>query len=292
MKRFKGKVAVIVGASGSIGRALAQRCAQEGMKVVIADMDKKALAKTQRDLEAEGASVLAVKVDVTKPEEMEALAKKTVDKFGAVHLLCNTWGVYTLTSIAESTLADWQWVIGVNLWSVIYSMRAFIPIMLEQDTECHIVNTTPVLGGLYALPYNGPYNVSKYGIVTLSETVSIELAAKKAKLKLSIFAPDYDETGIQDSEQHRPAEFKNAAAKAKRGKGDPNFEKIKELIEATRKAGAPPEQLADIVFDAIKEEKFYIFANPTSHILTHDRMERAVQQRNPENILKMMGVVS
>ncbi len=292
MKKFKGKVAVITGASSGIGRALSERCAQEGMKVVIADIDKKALAKTAKDLKAAGATVLAVTTDVSKPEDMEALAKKTIDKFGAVHLLCNAVGVHTLTPIAESTLADWQWVIGVNLNGAIYGISAFLPIMMKQDTECHIVNVTSVLGGLYALPYNGPYNVSQYGLITFSEMLYQELTAMYPKIKVSVICPDYADTGILDSERNRPGELKNASAKAKRGEADPNFEKIKGIIEATLRAETPPEQLADMVFEAIKAEKFYNFPHPTSKVIIADRLARVMEPRNPENILKMMGMVS
>jgi len=292
MKKFKGKVAVITGASSGIGRALAERCAQEGMKVVLADIDKKALAKTGKDLKAAGATVLAVTTDVSKPEDMEALAKKTIDKFGAVHLLCNGTGVHTLSPISETTLADWQWVIGVNLNGAIYGLNAFVPIMMKQDTECHIVNVTSVLGGLYALPFNGPYNVSQYGLITLFEMLYLELTAMYPKIKVSVICPDYADTGIMDSERHRPAELQNAPAKARRGEANPNFEKIKGIIEATLKAETPPEQLADMVFEAIKAEKFYNFPHPTSKVIIADRLGRVMEPRNPENILKLMGMVS
>ncbi len=292
MKKFKGKVAVITGASKGIGHALAERCAQEGMKVVVADIDKKALAKTEKDLKAAGATVLAVMTDVSKPEDMEALAKKTIDTFGAVHLLCNAVGVHTLTPIAESTLADWQWVIGVNLYGAIYGVEAFLPIMMKQDTECHIVNVTSVLGGLYALPFNGPYNVSQYGLITFFEILHQELTAMHPKIKVSVICPDYADTGILESERHRPAELKNAAAKANRGEESPNFEKIKGIIEATLRAETPPEQLADMVFDSIQSEKFYNFPHPTSKVIIADRLARIMEPRNPENILKLMGMVS
>ena len=292
MKKFKGKVAVITGASSGIGRALAERCAQEGMKVVIADTDKKALAQTEKDLKASGASVLAVSTDVSKPGEVEALAKKTIDTFGAVHLLCNAVGVHTLAPLSETTLADWQWVIGVNLNGAIYSVEAFLPFMFKQDTECHIVNTTSVLGGFYALPFNGPYNLSEFALVTLSETLYLELATLHHKVKVSVLSPDYADTGIMDSELHRPAELKNAPTKAKAGEANPNFQKIKDIIQATVQAETPPEQLADMVFEAIKEEKFYIFPHPTSNVIMADRLGCVLEQRNPENILKMMGMVS
>jgi NAD(P)-dependent dehydrogenase (short-subunit alcohol dehydrogenase family) len=262
------------------------------MKTVLADVVMKALAQTEEDLKAAGASVLAVMTDVSKPEEIEALAKKTLDKFGAAHLLCNAAGVHTLTSIAEATLADWQWVVGVNLYGTIYGVEAFLPIMFKQDTECHIVNVTSVLGGFYALPFNGPYNVSQFGLITFFEILHQELESMHPKVKVSVISPDYADTGIMDSERHRPAELRNAPAKAKAGEADPNFENIKEIVQATVRAETPPEELADMVFEAIKAERFYNFPHPTSKVLIADRLARIVEPRNPENILKMMGMVS
>ncbi len=285
MKKFKGKVAVITGASSVIGRALAERCAQEGMKVVLADIDKKALAEAEKDLKAAGASVLAVTTDTSKADDVEALAKKTIDAFGAVHLLCNTGGIYIPTTIRESKLDDWKRAVDVNLWGAIYSLRAFLPIMLEQNTECHIIQTTPVLGGFCALPYNGPYNVSEYGIVTLFETVSIELDANKSNVRVSLLSPDYADAKIMGPERQRSTKEMGEEVR-------PHFEKVQEVIRATVRAETPPQRLAEIAFDAIKEGKFYIFPHPGSKFIIHDRMERALQARNPENILKMMGIVS
>src|SRR5262245_45104615 len=142
MKDFKGKVAVITGAASGIGRALAERCASEGMKVVLADVEPGALAEVEASLQAGGGTALAVRTDVSQAKDVEALAQQTLETFGAVHLLCNNAGVATSGALAwESSLTDWEWVMGVNLWGVIHGVRIFVPIMLAQDTECHIVNT-------------------------------------------------------------------------------------------------------------------------------------------------------
>ena len=135
MMDFKDKVAVITGAASGLGRAMADRCVQEAMKVVLADVEVEALAKTEASMKASGATVLAVRTDVSQARDLEALAQKTLEAFGAVHLLCNNAGVGTAAAIWESTVADWEWVIGVNLWGVIHGVRVFVPIMLEQDTE-------------------------------------------------------------------------------------------------------------------------------------------------------------
>ena len=150
MLHFRDKVAVITGAASGTGRALAERCAQEGMKVVLGDIEQKPLSQAKEEMKAAGATVLDVLTDVSKTSDIEALAQKTLDAFGAVHLLCNNAGVITVDDLVrpiwESTLADWEWVINVNLWGVIHGVRVFTPIMLEQDTDCHIVNTASMGG--------------------------------------------------------------------------------------------------------------------------------------------------
>src|SRR5437588_10408324 len=141
MKEFQGKVAVVTGAASGIGRALATRCAQEGMKVVLADIEEQALMQASQELHDTGASVLAVQTDVSKAGDVEALAQQAFDTYGAVHLLFNNAGVGTGMTVWESSLADWQWVLGVNLWGVIHGIHYFGPRMLAQDSEGHIVNT-------------------------------------------------------------------------------------------------------------------------------------------------------
>lgn len=146
MEEFKNKVAVITGAASGIGRAIADRCVREGMKVVLSDVEEEALARTRQELEAASTDVLIQKTDVAKADEVEALAKKTFDAFGATHLLFNNAGVGILDLIWETTLADWKWILGVNLWGVIHGIRSFVPRMIEQGDEGHIVNTASVAG--------------------------------------------------------------------------------------------------------------------------------------------------
>jgi NAD(P)-dependent dehydrogenase (short-subunit alcohol dehydrogenase family) len=203
MKDFKDRVAVITGAASGIGWALAEQCAREGMKVVLADVEPEALAKAEASLKAGGASALAVRTDVSRAGDVEALAHKTLEAFGAVHLLCNNAGVATIGCIWESTLADWEWVVGVNLWGVIHGVRAFVPHMLAQDTECHIVNTAS-MSGLVSMPGSGAYNVTKHGVVTLSETLHREFAERGAKVKVSVLCPGIVNTRILESARNRP----------------------------------------------------------------------------------------
>lgn len=278
MKEFKNKVAVITGAASGIGRGLAERAAREGMKVVLADVEETALAQTEKALRALGATVLAVRTDVSKESEVKELARRTLDTFGSVHLLCNNAGVTINTTIFESTLADWQWIIGVNLWGVIYGVKVFIPIMLAQDTECHIVNTASILG-LVSTPGQGIYSVTKHGIVALSETLYQELSQRKAKVNVSVLCPSFVRTRILDAQRNRPAEYQTGSATKPFSSGE-------EKIIQPASAGPDPEvispdEVADIVFDAIRNEQLYILTHAESKKWIQMRMEAILNDRNP-----------
>ncbi len=273
MKDFKDKVAVITGAASGIGRAIAERCVQEGMKVVLADIAERPLAETEEEMKLAGASVLAVLTDVSRASDVEALAHKTVDAFGAVHLLFNNAGVESigdlLGPIWESPLTDWEWIIGVNLWGVIHGCRAFVPLMLEQDAECHIVNTTSA-AGLIASPVMGIYKVTKHGIVTLSETLYQQLAQRGAKVKISVLCPGSVKTQILDSAHGLTPEDMGAE----------DWERL-EVFRQNVWEGMATAQVADYVFDAIRETKFYIFTHPEVKDKVRTRMEDILQERNP-----------
>ena len=203
MKDFQDKVAVVTGAASGIGRALAGKSAQVGMKVVLADIEESALKQAEDELKASGAQVLAMRTDVSQAAEVERLAQKAFETYGAVHLLFNNAGVAAGTTVWESSLTDWQWVLGVNLWGVIYGLHYFVPRMLAQDTEGHIVNTASA-AGLISSQGLGIYKVSKHGVVTLSETLALELAARGARLKVSVLCPEWVNTRIIDAERNRP----------------------------------------------------------------------------------------
>src|SRR6266536_1627947 len=209
MKVFQDKVAVVTGAASGIGRALAAKSAQEGMKIVLADVEESALKQAEEELKASGARVLAVRIDVSQAADVERLAQQAFATYGAVHLLCNNAGVAAGTTVWESSLADWQWVLGVNLWGVIHGMHFFVPRMLAQDSEGHIVNTASS-AGLVASSGLGIYKVSKHGVVTLSETLALELAARGTKLKASVLCPEWVNTRILDAERNRPQALANA----------------------------------------------------------------------------------
>lgn len=281
MKEFKGKVAVVTGAASGIGRALAARCANEGMQVVLADIEQEPLTKFAQELEAAGHQVLAVRTDVSKGAAIEELARQTIAKFGAVHLLFNNAGVGEGSdTIWEHTVADWEWVLGVDLWSVIHGIRVFVPLMLEQDTEAHIVNTAS-LAGLISYPGSAIYKVSKFGVVTMSETLYHELAARNAKLHVSVLCPAWVNTRIHESARNRPAELQNAQEK----EVSPEHQKIREGFNYAIKHGKSPEMVADLVFEAIRQEKFWILPSPKSKGQIGERMLDILLERNPSNPL-------
>ena len=277
MKEFKDKVAVITGAASGIGRAIAFRCAQEDMKVVLADIEKKALAQTEQEMKARGATVLAVLTNVSKASDVEALALQTLNAFGAVHLLCNNAGVGAGFSILESTIADWNWVMGVNLWGVIHGVRVFVPIMLKQDTESHIVNTASV-AGLMSVSGLGIYQVTKHAVVSLSEALYDELSHKSDKVKVSVLCPGVVNTGIANSERNRPDELQNVPAEVKQNPANSEFNQAShQAVEA----GMSPELVADDLFQAIRDEKFYILTHPEFKDAVQTRLEDILQERNP-----------
>jgi NAD(P)-dependent dehydrogenase (short-subunit alcohol dehydrogenase family) len=279
MKDFKDKVAVITGAASGIGLGIAKRCVHEGMRLVIADVEQTALDRAEKELSAMGGTVLPVLTDVSKLSQVETLAKKTVEAFGAVHLLCNNAGVSGREgSIWENSQADWEWVVGVNFWGVIHGLRVFIPVMLSQNTECHVVNTASTAG---LLPYHpgATYHVTKHAVVALSEHLYRSLAEKGAKIKASVLCPGFVKTRILSSQRNFPLEYQAGPV------ATPISPEAEEaawnfLIKNGFKV-LSPDEVADIVFTTIKEEKFYILTHPEFNEMVKRRMENIIQGQNP-----------
>jgi NAD(P)-dependent dehydrogenase (short-subunit alcohol dehydrogenase family) len=273
MQSFHGKVAVITGAASGIGWGLAERCAHEGMRVVLADVEAPALAQAERELRAQGAEVLGVRTDVSRRDEVEALARRALDAFGAVHLLCNNAGVGAGSSIWDSTLTDWEWVMGVNLWGVIHGLRVFVPIMLAQDTEGHIVNTASIAGLLQYHP-SAPYQVTKHAVVALSEHLYYTLKQRSARINVSVLCPGWVNTRIMDSERNRPPELQNEASNVP---PSPEMEAVVQEFRRAAEAGMSPQQLADFVFQAICAEQLYVLPDHSYDHLVQQRMENILQ---------------
>ncbi len=264
IKDFKDKVAVITGAASGIGRGIANRAVKEGMKVILADIEAEALSQAEKELKASGASVISVLADVSKVEDVEALAQKAIDNYGEVHLLCNNAGVAVPGLIWEVKLSDWKWVINVNLWGVIHGVQVFVPIMLKQDNECRIVNTSSSAGITSEGPGNGIYSVTKHGVVALTETLRRELEIVNSKIKVSVLCPGFINTRIADSERNRPAELCGSDYEPgldKLIKNHPEFEQFAKMFIQALEAGTSPDKVGDIVFQAIKNDVFYILTD-------------------------------
>jgi NAD(P)-dependent dehydrogenase (short-subunit alcohol dehydrogenase family) len=274
MKDFQDKVAVVTGAASGIGRALAHRFARAGMRVVLADIESGALDEAAREVGSAGAATLAVRTDVSKAADVEALAAAALHRFGAVHVVCNNAGVAQSGLAWRHTLADWEWILGVNLWGVIHGVRVFTPILLSQGGEGHIVNTAS-LAGLFSGPGTAIYNVTKHAVVTLSETLFQELILLGSAVRVSVLCPGFVATRIMDAERNRPA------ALADRGEPPPGFELQEAIGRQLLAAGSPPAMVADCVFAAIEAERFYVLPHPEWKDQIRLRMENILAERNP-----------
>ncbi len=286
MKEFKGKVAVITGAASGIGRGIAERCVSEGMKVVLADVNDASLAAAESELKAQGGTVLAVETDVSNRSDVERLAREALDAFGQVHLLVNNAGIGAGGAPWEATWNDWEWVIGVNLWGVIHGVKVFTPLMLAQNVECHIVNTAST-AGLVVVGSSAPYSVSKHGVVALSESLYLTLERRNALVKVSVLCPGLVRTNIADAEHNRPAALKNEPVEL-----SPEMRAGLDYFKAAIAAAMPPLQVADIVFDAIRNEKFYILTHPEWLEVIRMRTDDVLRMENPRSptatILKLI----
>ena len=274
MKTFRDRVAVVTGGASGIGRALAERFAAEGMKLVLADVEEEPLAATAREMTAAGATVLAVRTDVAKPADVETLADRAWSAYGGVHVLCNNAGVGGGGLSWECSLAEWEWVLGVNLWGVIHGVRTFVPRMLAGGDEGHVVNTASV-AGLSTAPGMGSYNVSKFGVVALSEVMHHELTLLGAKLHVSVLCPAWVNTRIADADRNRPAQAATTAG------GNPAFEAMRDAIKNAVASGLPPARVAELVLGAIRDERFYVLTHPDFAPVVRHRMEGILEGRNP-----------
>jgi NAD(P)-dependent dehydrogenase (short-subunit alcohol dehydrogenase family) len=244
---------------------------------VLADIEETALKETEQTLKAKGATLLAARIDVSKASDMEGLAKQTLDTFGAVHLLFNNAGVQTRRTIWESTLADWEWVINVNLWGVIHGIRVFVPIMLKQQTECHIVNTASAVG-LISGSGIGTYRVTKHGIVSLSETLYLELQQRNAPIGVSVLCPSFVRSRLNEAERNRPEGLWNPP---RENTPTPEEQALERLFQEMNQSGISPEQCAELVFRAIQQNTFYILTHSELSTAIQRRMEDILQGRNP-----------
>ncbi|CDG83067.1 SDR family oxidoreductase [Janthinobacterium agaricidamnosum] len=285
MKNFHNKVAVITGGASGLGREFAVQAARLGMKLVLADVQQDTLDATRTDLEDAGADVLAMLCDVRKGEQVQALADATMAKYGAVHLLFNNAGVGSGGLIWENSEADWEWVLGVNLWGVIHGVRIFTRLMLDcarkdPDYQGHIVNTASMAGLLNA-PVMGVYNVSKHAVVSLAETLYHDLKLVEAPIGTSVLCPYFVPTGINQSHRNRPDDVRIS--------GRPTASQLASQAltdKAVTSGKISAAQVAQLTFDAIRDEQFYIYSHPQALGGVQEQMEALVQHKNPPDPYK------
>lgn len=277
MKSFQDKVAVITGGAEGIGKALAAKAAEEGMKLVLADLNAESLEKTAAEFRAGGTAVETMQLDVSKAEQVEALAEKAYSTFGGVHFLANNAGIGTGNTAWETSLREWEWVLGVNLYGVIHGLRSFVPRMLAGGEEGHIVNTASA-AGLVTAPSVAAYNVSKFAVVTLTESMHHDLTIRRAKIKAHVLCPAWVQTRIHDSTRYLPSEEeRNAAAQTT----DPVLAQIRSTIAKAVETGISPASVADQVFEAMRNDQFYIITHEFTKAAVKVRMDDILTPRAP-----------
>jgi len=277
MKELKGKVAAVTGAASGLGRAMALAFADEGMHVALGDVAD--ASEVFAAVEAKGVSALAMKLDVSKAEEVEAFAELIDKDLGGAHIVCNNAGVSPLGAAWETSLDDWRWTIGVNLWGVIHGVKSFVPRLLKRN-DGHVVNTASV-AGIINPPGSGAYNVTKHAVVALSETLHHDLRERGSAVGVSVLCPAYVPTGIADSERNRPAGMQ-ATAKTKE-----ILAREQMLKKAVSSGRLSADDVAKAVVQAVKEDRFYILTHPRIKGAIGARMEDILQDREPRNPLRL-----
>lgn len=276
MNEFQGRVAVVTGAASGIGFAMAERFAKEGMRVALADVEAPALESAAQRLADQGAEVVPVVTDVSRPEQVQALADRTLEAFGAVHVVCNNAGVFASGKLWDAPLEDYEWLMGVNVYGVIHGIRTFVPILLEHGEEGHVVNTAS-MAAVTSMPWTGIYFMTKHAVLSLSETLYHEVTQLGSKLGVSVVCPEVIATGIDRSDRNRPDELQLGAAEA----ADETRKLVNEGLSAGVQSGIPPARIADRTLEAIRENRFYVLAEDAWRRTCDTRLEDVRLARNP-----------
>lgn len=270
---FDGKVAVVTGAASGIGRAMADAFVDQGMKVVLADVETGPLEAAATELRERGGDVFAVIADVREPAEVDRIGAAAMDVFGGLHVACNNAGVSGGGLSWEIDLDTWRWIIDVDLWGVIHGVRTFTPLIIASGGG-HIVNTAS-MAGLSSNPGMGPYNVAKHGVVTLSETMFVELEMTHPEVGISVLCPGWVRTKIHESERNR-TDLPEVEEDP-----DENLLAMKEMVGNWIAEGLQPAHVASLVVDAIRERRFYVLTHPEWQGMVRDRVDRMLSGENP-----------
>lgn len=273
MEELDGKVGVITGAASGIGRAMAIAFAAEGMQLALADIEIEPLEETAEMVRAEGGNAIAAPTDVSDPTQVESLAERTIGEYGDLHLACNNAGVSSGGLTWEIDLEDWNWVLGVNFYGVLHGLRSFTPRIIDSGGG-HIVNTAS-MAGLTSPPGMSPYNVSKHAVVTLSESMSVELSMAHPEVGISVLCPGWVRTRIHEADRNRPSD--PAAAEDDR----PELEGMRDLVAGLIEGGLDPAAVAAQVVSAVKERRSWVFTHPDWMEMVSGRTQRIVDGEPP-----------
>jgi NAD(P)-dependent dehydrogenase (short-subunit alcohol dehydrogenase family) len=275
MQELRDRVAVVTGGASGIGRGMAQAFAAEGMKLVLADIEKPPLERTVAELAGTGADVIGAICDVSDPASVDALRDRALDQFGAVHVLCNNAGVSgsSLAPLWEAPLDEWEWVMGVNVMGVVHGYRSFVPVMIEQRAPGHVVNTASMAGLIHGA---GIYGMTKHAVVSLSEGLFSQLRGLGLPIGVSVLCPGWVRTNIMESERNRPE-----APRPAPGASAAQAEAILGVIKGLVQAGLDPLEVGRLVVRAIRDERFYVLTHPTWDNMIRNRMQRILDGLDP-----------
>ena len=277
LTEFQGRVAVVTGAASGIGKALCERFAREGMRIVMADVERERLTHAAAEVEALGAEVLFLRTDVSRADDLLQLRDAARERFGCVHVLCNNAGVFAGGLTWDAISTDWEWVMGVNVYGILHGIRAFVPHMLEHGEPGHVVNTCS-MAGLINMPLSGAYSVSKHAALSLTETLYHELRIKQSKIGVSALCPELIRTRIGHSERNRPPHLKRPE-----GAGTPEQTLVEQAIKTSTEGGIEPSVMAERVVRGIRDDRFYLLADAGTSWdrACQTRLEDIRLRRNP-----------
>jgi len=271
MEDLQGKVAVITGGASGIGRAVAEKAAAEGMRIVIADIEEGPLKEAEGELTGRGAEAIGVVTDVSDASSVRDLRDRALERFGAVHLVHNNAGIGTGGPIWDFSEEDWRWIIGVNQWGVIHGIATFVPLLMEQG-EGHVVNTASI-AGLTTTAFLGPYHATKFAVVAMSEVLYKDLQTAGSPVGVSVLCPGFVQTRIAESDRNRPAWAPERTVEG--------ADELRAAIQTMVDGGIPPAAVADRVIDAVKTNTFYILTHPELTPALQTRFDDIVRGRPP-----------